>query len=285
MKSSVDFIGRQKQSCLAGICVGMRCCWQITALELYLYSAYWRDPTTHGNKFGTSEQLESSTWYVHRDGNLPPKRLGIDITAGCKSPEIHAGLLIAAIDDSDGSGRALKAIIRGRGDNSDWVYSPTETNLIKTVIHRGCIWSIPPKLRLERRSEPRPGSLWVGPRKFPKGMRDKTPEPFLSCHLRIATWPTNKDWLGRSIVTQVATAQTNATQFTTPFSAQTYQVRVCSTLAFWATIGSTAVVTANSASAFIPANVPEYFAVTSGQVLNFISTSTSTGYVILTELV
>jgi hypothetical protein len=85
--------------------------------------------------------------------------------------------------------------------------------------------------------------------------------------------------LGRSIVTQVATAQTNATQFTTPFAAQTYQVRLTSTLPIWLTIGSTAVVTANSASALLPANVPEYFCVTPGQVLNFISTSTSTGYV------
>ena len=90
--------------------------------------------------------------------------------------------------------------------------------------------------------------------------------------------------LGRSIVTQIATAQTNATQFTTPFAAQTYQVRVASTLPLWVTIGSTAVVTANSASALIPANTPEYFAVTSGQVLNLISTSTSTGYVVLTEM-
>jgi hypothetical protein len=60
--------------------------------------------------------------------------------------------------------------------------------------------------------------------------------------------------------------------------------RLTSTLPLWLTIGSTAVVTANSASALIPANVPEYFAVTSGQVLNFISTSTSTGYVCLTEM-
>jgi hypothetical protein len=90
--------------------------------------------------------------------------------------------------------------------------------------------------------------------------------------------------LGRSIVTQLATAQVNTTLFTTPFSANVHQVRVASTLALWATIGSTAVVTANSAAAFIPANVPEYFAVTSGQVLNFISTSTSTGYVVLTEM-
>jgi len=90
--------------------------------------------------------------------------------------------------------------------------------------------------------------------------------------------------LGRSIVTQIATAQTNATQFTTPFSAQTYQVRIISTLAIWATIGSTAVVTANSAATYLAPNWPEYFAVTSGQVINFISTSTSTGYVTFTEM-
>jgi hypothetical protein len=91
--------------------------------------------------------------------------------------------------------------------------------------------------------------------------------------------------LGRSIVTAIATAQTNTTLFTTPFSSQTRQVRVASTLSLWATIGSTAVVTANSAAAFIPANAPpEYFAVSPGQVLNFISTSTSTGYVALTEM-
>jgi hypothetical protein len=91
--------------------------------------------------------------------------------------------------------------------------------------------------------------------------------------------------LGRSIVTQVATAQTNATQFTTPFGSQTRQVRLASTLALWVTIDSTAVVTANSAAVLVPANAPpEYFAVTPGQVLNFISTSTSTGYVSLTEM-
>jgi|RhiMetdeSRZDD1v2_1073273.scaffolds.fasta_scaffold2710944_1 hypothetical protein len=90
--------------------------------------------------------------------------------------------------------------------------------------------------------------------------------------------------LGRSIVTQVATAQTNATQFTTTFGSQTRQVRLVSTLALWATIDSTAVVTANSSATYIVANLPEYFAVTPGQVLNFISTSTSTGYVVLTEM-
>jgi hypothetical protein len=90
--------------------------------------------------------------------------------------------------------------------------------------------------------------------------------------------------LGRSIVTQVATAQTNASQTTTNFGSQTYQVRVVSTLPIWATIDATATVTANSSATFLPANVPEYFAVTGGQQLNFISTSTSTGYVTLTEM-
>jgi hypothetical protein len=91
--------------------------------------------------------------------------------------------------------------------------------------------------------------------------------------------------LGRSIITSMATAQVaSAKNFTTPFAAQTYQVRVASTLALWATIGSTAVITANSSAAFIPANLQEYFAVTSGQVLNFLTTSTSTGYVVVSEM-
>jgi hypothetical protein len=85
--------------------------------------------------------------------------------------------------------------------------------------------------------------------------------------------------LGRSIATSLATAQVaSATNFTTYFAAQTYQVRVSSTLPLWATIGSTAVITANSSAAFLPANVPEYFAVTSGQVLNFLT------YVVVTEM-
>jgi hypothetical protein len=95
--------------------------------------------------------------------------------------------------------------------------------------------------------------------------------------------------LGRSIVTQVATAQTNATQSTTGFTAQTYQVRVYHTLngtaGIWATIGSTTTdVTANSSAVLLPAGFPEYFAVTSGQHFNFLSTSTSTGYVCVTEI-
>src|SRR5262245_32333940 len=88
--------------------------------------------------------------------------------------------------------------------------------------------------------------------------------------------------LSRSVVTQIATAQTNASQTTTPFAAQTHQVRIVSTLPIWATVSTSAVVTANTAAALIPANVAEYFVATSGQVLNFISTSTSSGYVVFT---
>ena len=90
--------------------------------------------------------------------------------------------------------------------------------------------------------------------------------------------------LGRSIVTQIATAQTNASQTTTNFGSQTYQVRINSTLPIWATIDTTATVTANSSAVLLPANFPEYFTVTPGQQLNFIRTSTSTGYVSLTEM-
>jgi hypothetical protein len=66
-------------------------------------------------------------------------------------------------------------------------------------------------------------------------------------------------------------------------------VRVVHTLngtaGIWATIGSTVTdVTANSSAALLPAGVPEYFAVTAGQHLNFISTSTSTGYVVVSEM-
>ena len=92
--------------------------------------------------------------------------------------------------------------------------------------------------------------------------------------------------LGRSIVTQVATAQTNATQFTTTFGSQTRQVRIIHNFSggIWAVVGSTQVVTANSSAVLLPSAFPETFVVTPGMVLNFISTSTSTGYVVATEL-
>jgi hypothetical protein len=43
-------------------------------------------------------------------------------------------------------------------------------------------------------------------------------------------------------------------------------------------------ITAQSSATWLPTSSPEYFAVTRGQQLNFISTSTSTGWVVLTEM-
>jgi hypothetical protein len=91
--------------------------------------------------------------------------------------------------------------------------------------------------------------------------------------------------LARSIVTAVS--GNSATQSTTAFASQTRHVRVVHTLAagIWATINSTTTdITANSSAAFIPANLPEYFGCSPGQSLNFLCTSTSTGYVVLTEM-
>ena len=92
--------------------------------------------------------------------------------------------------------------------------------------------------------------------------------------------------LGRAIVTQVTTTQVNASVTTTNFGAQTYQVRIADNLSagIWATIDTTATITAQSSATWLPASSPEYFAVTRGQQLNFISTSTSTGWVVLTEM-
>jgi hypothetical protein len=98
--------------------------------------------------------------------------------------------------------------------------------------------------------------------------------------------------LGRSIVTAVATAQTNATQTTTPFGAQTYQVRVTHSFAngIWFVVGNstTAALGATSAAAgvdnYMPNNWLDYYSCTPGQALAFISTSTTTGYVSVTEM-
>jgi hypothetical protein len=53
----------------------------------------------------------------------------------------------------------------------------------------------------------------------------------------------------------------------------------------WLTIDSTTVdITANSSAAFLPVSLPEYFGCSPGQHLNFLCTSTSTGYVVLSEI-
>jgi hypothetical protein len=84
----------------------------------------------------------------------------------------------------------------------------------------------------------------------------------------------------RSIVTNITSG--TASQTTTPVGSQTYQIRVTSTLPIWAVVGSTTA-TANS-GALVPANRAEYFITTPGQVFSFISTSTSSGYVVVSEM-
>src|SRR5215510_1558296 len=87
--------------------------------------------------------------------------------------------------------------------------------------------------------------------------------------------------LGRSIVTQVATAQTNASQTTTPVGSQTYQIRVAHSFShgIWINIVGTTVTATAGSDHFHQASLTDYYTVTPGQSVAFISTSTSTGYV------
>ena len=110
------------------------------------------------------------------------------------------------------------------------------------------------------------------------------------------SWPIGRytsSRLGRSIVTQVATAQTNASQTTTPFGTQTYQIRVAHSFVngIWISIGNStnaspaAAVTATAGTDnYMPNNWIDYYSVTPGQAFAFISTSTTTGYVSITEM-
>lgn len=86
--------------------------------------------------------------------------------------------------------------------------------------------------------------------------------------------------LGRSLVNTLS----SASSLSTTFGVQCRQIRVVTTLPIWATVGSSAVVTANSSAAYLVANFPETFAVSPGQSFNYLSTSTSSGYVVVTEL-
>jgi len=87
-------------------------------------------------------------------------------------------------------------------------------------------------------------------------------------------------WKGQSASRLDRTPVTNlngASQVSTYFGSQTYQIRIQSNLPVWCTIGSSAVVTANSSAALIPGNAPpEYFTVSTGMCASFITTSTST---------
>jgi hypothetical protein len=186
--------------------------WQITALELYLFtnSEIWRDPYIHKN----DEQRESGTWYVHQRGILKPNFRapnwsGIDITCGSRTKDIYGGLLIRQISKKKGSATAMKAIVRGEFEpriNKD-KWTPSESKTIKNEIHKRKIDSDPPSLRLEPCTT-KDESLWIGPR---IGLRKrdtdhKNPEgvSFGNAPLRIATWQTtdNKSAMKKLEATQ-----------------------------------------------------------------------------------
>ena len=69
------------------------------------------------------------------------------------------------------------------------------------------------------------------------------------------------------------------------FSSQTYQVRIATNLSagIWVRIGDGAQ-TAVAGDTLIVLNFPEYFTVSPGQTMAFISTSTSSGIVSITEM-
>jgi hypothetical protein len=69
----------------------------------------------------------------------------------------------------------------------------------------------------------------------------------------------------------------------TNFAVATQQIRVCSNLSGFLQIDGSGTATAN-VSMFIPANVPEYFITSPGQLCAFVSTSTSTGVCSVQEL-
>ena len=89
--------------------------------------------------------------------------------------------------------------------------------------------------------------------------------------------------LGRSLATAISSG--TVSQQTTNFGTQTYHIRVASTLPIWFVTGtSTYSATGGASEHLIPANVIDYFTVTPGQVFTFISTSTSSGMVSITEM-
>lgn len=85
--------------------------------------------------------------------------------------------------------------------------------------------------------------------------------------------------LGRQHVTTISSVSAQ----TTAFGSQTYQIRVVPTLSIYGITG-TSTYTATGVESFFPANVIDYLTVTGGQVFTYISTSTSSGVVSITEM-
>jgi hypothetical protein len=96
-----------------------------------------------------------------------------------------------------------------------------------------------------------------------------------------------KQFSSRPIVYQNLSYAGSASVPSTNFGKETFQIRVVSDVAGYLTIGDGTSVsaTAQSGSLKVSANVAaEYFTVTPGQMCAFISTSTSTGNISISEM-
>lgn len=133
---------------------------RMLALEFYLIipKIFEDDSTTidpvsgkKGAAHKRFEQLTPGEFYFHTKSKgekwSPPifNRHGVDITCGNKEKNIYGGILLRHLSGEasrDGSGRALRAIMRGdkgfqviNSSSKDFGWSEKEINLIKKVHH------------------------------------------------------------------------------------------------------------------------------------------------------
>lgn len=165
---------------------------RISSLELYLYKKdIWEDPTTHAQKIGINNQLTSGRWYVHRykkDGKFrPPRRRGIDITAGSESYGVHAGLLIRGVNGIDGPALATNSFLFGNMPKStrrNWSYSLREEDLFHQIDDKSIDSDL---VSVVEASTPRSCDFYIGRR---VGLsKSKVNEKYLNSILRIAAHP------------------------------------------------------------------------------------------------
>jgi hypothetical protein len=166
---------------------GSRCV-EISSLELYLklhqQPHIWWDPVTDE---GAQEQYNRATWYVRQKKG--PAYWRIDITAGCRSLGIQAGLLIRAIDRHDGPANALHAMVRGNFGRHRW--NDDERRRIQEIHGRSIFGQEESPLRLAPRKTPLEGPYYIGSRIGISERHDRINYEGISSReapLRIATW-------------------------------------------------------------------------------------------------
>jgi hypothetical protein len=151
--------------------------WDVTSLELYLRldgePTLWSDLSTDED----NEQLNRETWYVSKKRG--PGFWRIDITAGDREQNIHAGLLIRQINRTSGPSMALHTIVRGHYDRRKW--PDDEVERLNKDIHGASIFA--GKLKLAPRQVRLKSDLWIGPR---IGINKK--HLHWDADLRVATW-------------------------------------------------------------------------------------------------